>query len=58
MSRRISGYQYVRSWPPHCPKCHQKQYGSDTENTLHTMYCNGLKPRITVVIWLPKQEEN
>ena len=55
MSRRWSGNQYVRAWPPSCPKCGQKQYGSDTENTLHTMYCKGLKPRIRVVIWFPER---
>ena len=55
MNRRTSGNQYVRAWPPGCCKCGQKQYGSDTDNTLHTMYCKGWKPGINVVIWLPEK---
>jgi len=51
--RRYSGNQYVRKWPPRCAKCRQKQYGSNTDNTLHTFHCKGLKPRIKIVIWFP-----
>jgi hypothetical protein len=53
--RRISAYQFVRAWPQRCPRCEQKQYGSDTENTLHTFYCKGLKPRIKVLICFPQR---
>ena len=36
----------------------RKQYGSDTENTLHTIVCEGLKPRIKVVIWFPNRRRS